>query len=245
MRFELAIVALGFAGCGFHPALTGDALDMPGGDADAPQGPPDAYVAIVPVQTATSTAGGSHMSDSATLAVPQKAGDLIVVVASWAGGVTPVTCADSAGNGFKPLFAPMSIGGVTQASCYAENIRDSTADTVTITAGSNESNIALRIVEYSGIAADALDQKAVATGTGTTASSGQVQTTHHHELLYGASTNTNIASGAGPGYAQRLLYAGDVVEDAEALTIGPYTATVDEGGVESWIMMLATFRAAS
>ena len=241
-----AIVLAVLAGCGFQPAVVdGNAGGEQGGD-DGDVVPRDAPIPITIVQMGMSTAGGTHMSDSVNLTMSQNAGDLIVVAVSWGGGMTTATCADSAGNTYQALSQVFAHDGVGHVVFYAENIHAKTADTVTVTLGSNQNNIALRVLEYSGIATSgALDQKALAVGMSGTATSPDVTTTHAHELIYAASTNTNTADAPGPGYAERINYGGDICEDREVTATGTYQATIDEGAPEQWTITIATFRAAS
>jgi hypothetical protein len=232
--------------CRFAPApigATGDA-GIPS-DADAAIVSHDAPIAIGVVQQNQNINSGSHANVGASFDTPQLDGDLIVVVLSWGGGMTSVVVGDNSGNTFHPLHAVVAGGGVGQAAFYAENIHAAPANVVNATLGSNQSNPAMRMIEYSGIATtNAFDSAAVATGNNNAADSGPLVTTHAHELLVGASTNAGNVGGAGTGWTQEVIFDGDVLEDREVTTLGTYDATAMLSP-QAWIMLIAGFRAAS
>jgi hypothetical protein len=240
---KLAWLAL-VGACGFSAQSinAGDASS-----ADTSDGPLalDAAIPVRMVQQKQNINSGSHSTVAATFDVPQGQGDLIVVVLSWGGNMTGAVVNDNSGNTYAPLHGVIAGGGVGQASFYAENIHAASANVVSVTLSANENNIAIRMIEYAGIATSgSLDAASLATGNSTTSDSGPLVTTHAHELLVGASTNAGNADGPGSGWNQEVIYAGDILEDREVTSLGTYDATAMMP-MQAWIMLIAGFRAAS
>src|SRR5262249_49757175 len=106
----------------------------------------------------------------------------------------------------------------------------------------------VRIAEYSGISAtNPVDVTISANGTGATANSGNVTTTNARDLLFAAGLTTDLYTGPGAGYPQRVITSrdGDIVEDRFVTATGAYNATAAQNnGAASWIMQLVAFRGA-
>ncbi len=245
-------LALMLVGCGFQPspgtlgsdARLADAVDAkPDRPIDAR---PDAAIPIGFVQVADhQTSSGSTTTTATSFASAQAAGDLEVVVLSWVGGATAIAVADGTGNTYVSLGA-VSNGGVSQAVAYAANISSAAAtNTITATFGVNVSNPTIRAVEYTGIAAAPFDISATASGSSVTPS-GDVTTTHAHDLIYVAETSNNAtATGPGSGYVERVIFDGDLVEDREVMTAGAVHADLPLNPSAAWIIMLVGFKGAS
>ena len=103
----------------------------------------------------------------------------------------------------------------------------------------------VRITEYSGLdPANPFDATASASGSASSASSGNVTTNAATELIFGAGITTGGFSGSGTGFTTRIITVpdGDIVNDRVVTSAGSYTATANQSG--SWVMQVVTFRAA-
>ncbi len=137
---------------------------------------------------------------------PQTAGDLNVVVVGWGDVTSSVSMVkDSQGNTYSQAGGTATGSGLRQAIFYATGIAAG-SNTVTVTFNQAAAYPDMRIMEYSGLdTSNPLDVTAVGVGTGTTATSAAAATTAANELIVGAGTNGNAFSGAGTGFALRLI----------------------------------------
>jgi len=179
---------------------------------------------------------------------PQAAGDTNVLAIGWNDATSTITSVtDAAGNTYASA-APVARGaGISQAIYYASNIKSAAAGANSITVSFNTAVpfADVRILEYSGINnTNPLDVHASASGTSSPASSGSAVTTAAKDLLVGAGITTGAFSGAGNGYASRVLTSpdGDIVEDQVATAAATYAATAPGSG--DWVMQMVGFRAA-
>jgi hypothetical protein len=177
----------------------------------------------------------------------QTAGDLNVVVVGWNDTTATVkSVADTKGNAYVLAVGPTLVSGtLTQSVYYAKNIASAAANgnTVTVVFNGSAAYPDVRIAEYSGLSTSSpLDKTAAGTGNSTNSDSGAATTSWAKELLFGANTMTQTASGPGPGYTQRIITAdGDLVEDQVVSATGTYRATGPLSPAGAWIMQLVTF----
>ncbi len=197
-----------------------------------------------------STNGGNLTSLSASFASNNTAGNLIIVVAGWAGTTITASVSDSNGNTYQTAVGPTTGVGSRGQMFYAENIAGG-ANTVTVAFSASVSGAHLLIHEYSGIAtSNSLDQVTSATGSSTVCDTGSVTTTQADALLFascGAETDPTTIT-AGTGYTLRELVGAagkTATEDQIVSATGTYNATFTLGASAPWLASLATFKAAS
>jgi hypothetical protein len=186
-------------------------------------------------------------SVAVTYTAAQTAGDLNVVVVGWNDTTATVkSVVDTKGNAYVLAVGPTLVSGtLTQSIYYAKNVASAAANGNTVTVAFNGSAAYpdVRIVEYSGLSTSSLlDTAAAATGNSTNSDSGAATTSWAKELLFGANTMTQTASGPGSGYTQRIITAdGDLVEDQVVSATGTYHATGPLSPAGAWVMQLVTF----
>jgi hypothetical protein len=212
-----------------------------------------AIAAISYVQSNSASPNNSSLSSlTVTLSAAEAAGDLNVVAVGWGSttvGISSVT--DSQGNSYTLAIGPSATTSVGSTSIYyAPNIAAAAAgaNTVTVTFSAAVPFPDVRVAEYSGISTTSpLDVTTVATGTGTTSSSGAVSTTNANDLLVGSNWVLSGTTGPGTGFTQRVISAwdGDILEDEIVSATGSYTATAPISPSAAWIMQMAAFKAAS
>jgi hypothetical protein len=182
----------------------------------------------------------------------QVAGDLNVVAVGWSDGTATVTSiTDTAGNVYTLAVGPTVVSGVaTQSIYYAKNIVGTAAGSNTVTVAFSAAAVYpdVRILEYSG--ADPtipVDVTVAGTGNSGISSSGTLTTTNSTDLLFAANLVESGTTGAGSGFASRLLTVpdGDIAEDEMVATTGSYTATAPVSPTNSWIMQMVAFRAST
>ncbi len=188
-----------------------------------------------------------------SVAVPytgaQTAGNANALVIGWNDTTsTPTSVVDSAGNAYLPAVPTFRGSGLSQAIYFAANIKSAAAggNTVTVTFNQAAKFVDLRIAEYSGLSATSpFDVGRSAAGTASTASSGAVTTTAATELIVGGGITTGGFKGAGTSFTSRVITPqdGDILEDRSVTATGSYAATAPVDG--SWIMQVATFKAAT
>jgi hypothetical protein len=186
-------------------------------------------------------------SVAVTYTAAQTAGDLNVVAVGWNDTTATVkSVTDTKGNAYALAVGPTLVSGtLTQSIYYAKNIASAAANGNTVTVAFNGSAAYpdVRITEHSGLSASSpLDTTAAATGNSTNSDSGAATTSWANELLFGANTMTQTATGPGPGYTKRLITGdGDLVEDQVVSAAGTYHATGPLSPAGAWIMQLVTF----
>lgn len=187
------------------------------------------------------------------LTLPERAGDLIVVVVGWYDDTAQVSAVtDTRGNTYRRAVGPTTVGGqepIAQSIYYASPIvaAGATASTITVTFDSVADSPDIRVVEYSGLAgADALDATAASSGKSTAATSGPATTKFAHELLFGAATTQGDFGMGGAGFTVRVITPEtNLVEDREVEAVGTYAADAPQPVSAGWIMQLVTFRGAT
>jgi hypothetical protein len=250
-------------------AVDGGALDAPFAEEDAPAAPLEAEVSdaaspdaphdaeeepppVAPiqfVQVAASGPAGMVASVSAKLLQAQAAGDLDVVAIGWndtTGAISSVS--DTSGNAYVLAVGPTRLGSdLTQAIYYAKDVEPAAAgaNSVTVAFVQTANVVDLRVAEYSGLdPAAPLDETAVGSassaGPATTAA---VTTKTGRELLFVAGMSTDLYSGPGTGFSERLVTLdGDLVEDRVVAATGSYAGSAPLGQSCEWILQMATFR---
>jgi Concanavalin A-like lectin/glucanases superfamily/Chitobiase/beta-hexosaminidase C-terminal domain/IPT/TIG domain/Fibronectin type III domain len=195
-------------------------------------------VAAATPQSATATVPVSYPS-------AQTAGDLNIVVVGWNDTTASVqTVKDSAGNNYMLAIGPTVGAGLQQSIYYASSIVGG-SNTVTVTFSQAAQFPDVRILEYRGLST--LDVTAGASGNSVTASSGAAATTSANELIFGADMVATATTGAGSGFASRIITSpnGDIAEDKVVTTAGSNTATAAVGSAGPWVMQMVTFTASS
>ena len=215
----------------------------PGAEAGTEDGslPPIAFV-----QVASRDSKDSAATISAAYASAQQAGDLAVVVVGWTDPTHKVSSiSDSAGNSYQLAMPPTSASGVVIAIYYATGIAAATANSVTVDFDASDFPC-LAILEYSGVSH--VDETAVGTGSGTTASTATVVTSAARELIFGAGepdqNGTANFAPAGAGFTARVITgtSGMLAEDTIGLQGGTYTATGGLTASSPWVMQAVTFK---
>jgi hypothetical protein len=180
----------------------------------------------------------------------QTAGNTNVIAVGWNDATSTITSVtDSVGNVYQ-VAAPLARGsGLSQAIYYAKAIKAAPAggNTVTVRFSGAVPFADVRITEYSGLdAQNPLDTTASASGSGTTANSGNVTTTVASELVFGAGMTTGVFTGGASGFTARVITPidADIVIDRSVTSTGIYSAGAALGAAAQWVLQAATFRAA-
>ena len=205
--------------------------------------PPPPGIAFVQGTTGPPTVQASNSSVAVAYSSPQVAGDLNVVVVGWGDTTSSISSVtDSHGATYTLAAGPTTNTGLQQAIYYAKNVAAG-SNTVTVKFNQAASYPDVRILEYSGLdAANPLDGKASASGSGTTANSGAATSTSANELIFGAGTTGAQFSAPGSGFANRMINAyGNIAEDEIVSSTGSYSATATTQS-SVWVMQAVTFR---
>ncbi len=187
-------------------------------------------------------------SASVPVAYPaaQTAGNLNIVAVGWNDTTSTVSSiTDTRGNSYTQAGTTTTGTGMRQAIYYARNIAAG-SNTVTVAFSQAAAFVDVRVLEYSGLdTANPLDVTAVASGTGTSVSSGAATTNSATELIFGAGMTGGHYSAAGTGFVSRIITSpdGDIAEDKIVSATGSNTATATLSYSAPWVMQMATFRA--
>ncbi len=201
-------------------------------------------IAFVQSGSGPNTLQAKNTTLSVSYPIAQTAGDLNVVVVGWGDVTSSVSMVtDSNGNIYSQAGGTATGSGLRQAIFYAKGIAAG-SNAVTVTFNQAAAYPDMRIMEYSGLdASNPLDAIAAGVGTGTTSTSAAA-TTAANELIVGAGTNGNAFSGAGKGFALRLIdYYGNLGEDTVVTSAGSYSVSAPLKTSTAWVMQMATFRA--
>jgi glucose/arabinose dehydrogenase/chitodextrinase len=209
---------------------------------------PPAVPTFVQIRSAT------PQTPQSTVALPyasaQTAGNTNIIAIGWNDATSTITSVtDSAGNSYQ-IAAPIRRGtGLSQAIYFARNVKAAAAggNTVTVQLSTAVPYVDLRIAEYSGLdALNPFDATSSSSGTGVTANSGSVTTTSPSELLFGAGMTTGAFTASSAGFTTRIITPidADIVNDRHVTSAGTYSAGATQSGASSWVMQVATFRAA-
>jgi hypothetical protein len=202
-------------------------------------------------ETQASTCATQFASDAA-------AGDLIVVVASWAtagSSGASATISDTQGNPYESAMAPTTWDGPSAGPpgsyraqiFYAKNARGG-PDTVTLTLAVTDTTgidfCQLYIHEYSGLdPSSPLDQTSAATGQSTqNPDSGVRMTTFGEELVFGFAASGLTIAGPVNGFMGRSAFSNNLTEDEVVSRPGRYAASF-AGSNDNWVALMATFKA--
>jgi hypothetical protein len=240
--------------CDFNPTAVTDDATPPIDAIDAPDGPPiDAPDAAGPVpitfvQGAVDLRSGSQSTISVPFASDQTAGNLNVVVISCAcSNLSFAAVTDSRLNNYVVATGVTTVSDnltFSQQIFFAQNLT-ATADpnTITVATVAPVNSPKLRIFEYAGLAkTNALDGAANGSGSSTGLDSGSVTTSNAHDLLFAANVVSFVTTAGSPGFTQRQLDDGDLVQDREVTTAGPFKATAAQSQSGAWIMQLVAFK---
>ncbi len=204
------------------------------------------------VQGGSTTTASATSSIATTFNSAQLSGDLNIVVVDWTQGVSVSGVTDLSGNTYHLAIGPTNDGQVgSQSVYYAANILAAAAGTNTVTvtfSGSSTSGGGVRAVEYSGITkVSPLDVAgaAVCSSTANVCSSGSITTANAADLLVGFSEVN--ATGAGPGYTERLDVAtyNLILEDETVTAAGTYSASVSVSPDGPYVTQIVAFKVAS
>jgi hypothetical protein len=180
---------------------------------------------------------------SLTFPLAQTAGNANILAIGWNdtnANILGVT--DLAGNTYQTAVSTYRGEGLSQAIYFCPDIRAGT-NRLAVRFDRPAAYIDLRVVEYSGLAkTNMFDAGASASGTGTDATSGPVNTSRTNELLFGAGMTANRFTAAGIGWTRRVITSpdGDIVEDKLATAAGAYSATAPLNS-GAWLMQIAAF----
>ena len=225
-----------------------------------PAVPPPSYTATysvvatpIPItfaqaNTATPQTNRSVVAVSYTGA--QTAGDTDILAIGWNNTTSTVqSVVDSAGNTYRLAVPKTSASGLSQAIWYASNIKAAAAgaNTVTVTFSASTPYVDIRALEYGGLdPVNPFDVGSSAAGNSTSASSSAVTTTAASELIFGAGMTGGLFSAAGATFTNRIITQdADIAEDRVVTTAGSYSTTATLTPSASWVMQVATFRAAT
>ena len=190
-------------------------------------------------------------TNQSTVTVPylqaQGAGDLNVVAVGFNDTTSTITSVtDSAGNVYQ-LAAPLTRGsGLSQAIYYAKNIHAAAAgsNAVTVQFSGAAAYVDVRAAEYGGLdPVSPLDTSASASGSGATASSGNLTTSAANEVIFGAGMTSGVFVGGTNGFTPRIITSsdGDIAGDKFVTTPGTYAATASLTSAP-WVMQAVAFR---
>ncbi len=184
---------------------------------------------------------------SATYPNAQTGGNVNILAIGWNDTSASISAvSDSAGNVYYPAIPTFRGNGLSQAIYYATNIPAGT-NTVTATFDQAAVFVDLRVAEYSGLSpTNVFDAGTSATGIGPGADSGALIVNATNELLFAAGMTADTFTGAGTGFALRVITSpdSDMVEDQIATTTGTYDATASLNSSAAWLMQLAAFKPA-
>jgi chitodextrinase len=173
------------------------------------------------------------------------AGNTIVAYVIWSNSGS-VALADSRGNTFSSVSAPIIWGsGFSAQVFYATGITGG-ADAVTAAFRNAVSNFGvIYIHEYSGIStSNPVDFTASATGSSPFLNSGSINTPGANYLIFGAGVSENTVTAAGTDFIARSLAFGNITEDRIAGSPGTYSATALHNAL-IWAMQVVAFRPAN
>jgi len=186
----------------------------------------------------------SGTSTSVVFNTPAVAGNTIVVYVIW-NNTGAVTVADSRGNTFANIGAPVSWSSGYSAQVFYAPIITGGTDTVTATFHTPVTSFGVVYAhEYAGISrVNPVDVATSASGSSASLNSGAATTTSANDLIFGAGVSDNVVTAAGSGFASRDLAYGNITEDRVAGLIGSYAATATHNG-KLWGMQMVAFRGA-
>jgi hypothetical protein len=190
--------------------------------------------------TATSTSVGFSSANTA--------GNFIAVVARAGNPNQTFTVSDTRGNTYKQAVKFNNNTDNTVAVFYAENIAAG-ANTVTVS-DSASGTLRLSLLEYRGIAgSSSFDAAQAATGTGTSPSSGVIQTSAGGDLLIGVLSFANgVSLTPGSSFALESAVPAQpgaklIVEDSVFAASGSASAAGTMSASDSWGAGIVAFKA--
>jgi lysophospholipase L1-like esterase/PKD repeat protein len=199
---------------------------------------PGLFAQIHYVQSASNVSTSSASGVSASFTSNTTAGNTIVVAASAAGPAIN-SVSDSQGN----TYVQAVVNG-SNAIFYAMNVKTG-ADTITANFASSTTFSLIYIHEYSGLAANPLDQTSSQAGTGTVVTSGAKTTTQANELIFGYAGGDHCIVSGTTGFSVRQTLYCNMSEDMVVSVAGTYSATFTQNISSNWAGLMATFKAAA
>ena len=235
MKWLLVIAACG-CGRGFFNPMPGS---VDASNADASTGPPITYI-----QSSSVPSPGNI--NALTFPLPQREGDLEIVVVSWTSQANSImVVGDSAGNSFASAIGANGTLNLTQSIFIACPIVASPAGTnlVSVMLELDTANT-LAIAEYSNVDCNApLDAVAgSAGGTSMAPTTGALTASHANDTLVVAASSDFALTGQISGYTQRIATTPFLLEDTHADTSGIFTAELPPGPDSNWVMQLLALR---
>jgi glucose/arabinose dehydrogenase/PKD repeat protein len=225
-----------------------------------PANPPPSYTATYRVASApvpitfVQVNAATPQTNQSVVTVPytnaQSAGDTNILAIGWNNTTSTITSVvDSAGNTYRLAVPKAAASGLSQAIWYSSNIKASAAgaNTVTVTFSAATPYVDIRALEYGGLdPVNPFDVGTSASGNSASANSGTVTTTGSNELIFGAGITGGAFSAAGTNFTNRIITRdGDIAEDRIVTTAGSYNATATLSPSAGWVMLVATFKAAT
>ena len=171
-------------------------------------------------------------------------GNTLIAYGRFTGGSGAPTISDTQGNTWFQLFSTAN-GSDTNVAWAAYNVKAGT-NAVTF-AQPTQSSLQAIIAEYSGVTSvTPLDQTATATGTSTTANSGNVTTLVANELILGFvsnSTTNGLTITPGGGYTSRATVNGNTaLFDKDITTTQTLNATATLSSSVPWFAGIVTLK---
>ena len=198
---------------------------------------PRLFAQIRYIQSANNVSSSNASQLSASFTSNTTAGNTIVVAASTIGPAFS-SISDTQGNTYVQAVANGPDG-----IWYATNVKAGT-DTVTAHFASSTGFSIIYIHEYSGLAANPLDQTSSQIGTGTAVTSGAKTITQANELIFGYASVDHFVQSGGNGSSVRQTAGGNMSEDMIVSAAGTYSANFTQNGSFGWTGLMATFEAA-
>jgi hypothetical protein len=195
------------------------------------------------VQSTAGTTPGSASSLSVSFPANTTVGDIILVGFDFTTSASFSSISDSQGNTFTQVGTQLtSPGGARSQVYYANNIKGG-ADTVTINLSANSAWIEVYLNEYSGVnQTNPIDAQAGASGSASTASSGNATTTAAGDIIYGYCVGDGNCT-VGSGFTARSTLDANLVEDETAGSAGSYAAKGKAN--QGWTMQMVALKPAS
>ena len=168
---------------------------QPLGSSPSPTPTPTPTPTVTPTPTPTqlfkqvnyATPSTSQTSVGVNYTNAQIAGDTNIIEIGWYNTTSHITnLVDTSNNNYSIGVTTTTGSGFSQAIYYAKNIKaaNANANTVTVSFNSGAPYVDLRILEYSGLDLNnPFDTGTTASGSGTTANSGSINTSSASELL--------------------------------------------------------------
>ena len=223
------------------PTATNTATPTSTPTTSAPASSPGSTAAPAFVQ-ADSAEVRSGSSVSTAFTSPNTAGNTAIVYVLWSNTDT-ATVADSRGNIYRPVSAPVQWGSGWAAQVFYAPGIGSGSNTVTATFSTTIRGFALIYIhEYSGLNTSMpVDVSHSAAGASGSLDSGLITTGNANDLLFTAGASDNIVTSLASPFVARSDMSGNVTGDSNVTSSGQYRASATQNG-NAWVMQLVAFR---